>query len=75
MLTYKITLVPSVCPGNMNGTFAFDVTNNLQYSIFWRNLDKHVNMVSHQVTFMFASFFLYRKLPENITKMSSEMTI
>jgi len=53
MLTYIVPFPSSIHPGYMDRTLAFDKSYDLRYRIFWWNRYHYVDVVGHQMTFLY----------------------
>jgi len=75
MLSCKILFVLSISSRQVNRALAFDETHYRRYCILGRYRKQHVHMVSHQMTFQYATFLLLGQTSEYLAQMRPEAFI
>lgn len=66
MLTNKVSSSFSVNSRYIDRTFTLDESNHLKNSLFRRNADQHVNMIHHQMPFLYSALLLFRQLVKHL---------
>lgn len=75
MFTGVVACLTTELPGNGNGAFAFQEANHLTDLVLWRNLDEHMDMVSHEMALKDFALLLVGKLMKDTAKPGTYLTV
>src|SRR3954453_8003804 len=75
VLPHEAALSFSINPRQVDGALAFDKTHHLRHRIFGWDRDHHMHMIRHQMAFLDLAFLLPCQSPQDLPKVSAQLTI